>query len=396
MKKCLTRILALLMCLALLPCAAFAGDKVTLTVWEDEKTRAYFDVAIAEFEKLHPGIDVQFEAVGLTDSSAKLDLDGPAGMAADVFGCAQDHLAALVTAGHVLANPNPSYIQENFVEGAVVAGTYDGVLYGYPTQLETAILLYNKDILPEPPRTFEEIVEFAKTYNNPAENRYALVWNVCNGYFTYLFLGAYGADLFGPSGTDKSAHNINTPEAISSLTYFQSLSERLLPVRSGDLTDEFVNSAFANGNAAMIITGPWMFQTFDAVEGLNYSATTVPLLPDSTSVPRTFAGFPGMYVSAWTEHPEEAHLLAEFLVSSEMLSLRYEMLSQIPPRTDIVIENEKVAGTMEQAKYAKCMPSIPAMGVYWSSVNSAYGNIWNGSDVATELNAAAAAFDAAE
>ena len=35
------------------------------------------------------------------------------------------------------------------------------------------------------------------------------------------------------------------------------------------------------------------------------------------------------------------------------------------------------------------MPPIPAMDGYWSSMGPAFNNIWNGSDVKTELDAAA-------
>ncbi|ULQ60950.1 hypothetical protein K7I13_06765 [Brucepastera parasyntrophica] len=51
---------------------------------------------------------------------------------------------------------------------------------------------------------------------------------------------------------------------------------------------------------------------------------------------------------------------------------------------------------MAQAAYATPMPTIPQMGTYWSSMNAAFASIWDGADVVKELNAAAAAMEAAK
>ena len=37
------------------------------------------------------------------------------------------------------------------------------------------------------------------------------------------------------------------------------------------------------------------------------------------------------------------------------------------------------------------MPSVPEMGTFWEAMNAASKNIWNGSDVKTELDACDAA-----
>ena len=96
------------------------------------------------------------------------------------------------------------------------------------------------------------------------------------------------------------------------------------------------------------------------------------------------------------KYPEEAQKFAEFCISKAMLEKRYEITSQIPPRKDITITDEHNAGILAQAAFAKPMPSIPAMGQYWPAMGSAYSNIWNGADVKSELDAAAAAIEAAQ
>jgi arabinogalactan oligomer/maltooligosaccharide transport system substrate-binding protein len=82
-------------------------------------------------------------------------------------------------------------------------------------------------------------------------------------------------------------------------------------------------------------------------------------------------------------------------MSKECLTRRFEITAQIPPRKDIKITDPLSNGILEQAAYAFPMPTIPEMGTYWSAMGSAYGGIWDGDDVTQDLNAAAAAMEAA-
>ena len=116
-------------------------------MWEsDGPERQFMEWAAAEYKKSHPNIEIIYEPVGSPDARAKIELDGPAGVGADVFVAPHDHVGALVAGGHVLPVEDTSFIND-FVDAAKVAGTYDGKLYGYPLAIETYALFYNKDII---------------------------------------------------------------------------------------------------------------------------------------------------------------------------------------------------------------------------------------------------------
>ncbi|NMA56292.1 MAG: extracellular solute-binding protein, partial [Treponema sp.] len=73
-----------------------------LKIWESEGPEKDFMLwAAAEFEKTHPNVKVVYEPVGSVDARAKIELDGPAGVGADVFVAPHDHLGALINGGHV-------------------------------------------------------------------------------------------------------------------------------------------------------------------------------------------------------------------------------------------------------------------------------------------------------
>lgn len=385
-----------LLLFTLASCGGSAGkteEKITLKLWESESSeKAFILFAAEEYKKNHPNIDFLYEPVPHTDARSKIELDGPAGHGADIFVSPHDHIGALVAGGHILPM-NDATTLNAFVPAAITAAGYDGKDYGYPLAIETYALFYNKDILPTAPTSWLEVEAFAKTWNNKAENKYAIVWGVGNAYFDYIFMGGFNAPLFGEKGDNPKQHNINSANAIAGLTYFQSLRAKMLDIPSGDVTDDFCNSSFVEGKAPMLITGPWKIADFSK-QNVNFGIAPIPSFPGFSNPPASFSGVRLAFVSAYSEHPEAAHDFAKFLTSKEMLSKRYEMTKQVPPRADISIDDPLSKGILEQAKYAFPMPTIPEMGTYWSAMGAAFANIWDGGDVAEKLNAAATAMEA--
>ena len=375
--------------------AAPKGGRVELKVWESSGPESAFILqAIKDYRKVNPKVKITYEAVGHTDSRAKIELDGPAGVGADIFVSPHDHIGALVAGGNVLPVDNVDNYMKEFYDMAKIGSKYDGVSYGYPLAAETYALFYNKALIKNAPKSWEEIKDFAAKFNNKIENKYAIVWAVGDGYYDYMFMDSFGAPLFGPDGNDRKQHNLNSANAIKGLEYFKALRKALLDIPAADANGDFCNAEFAEGKAAMIITGPWSIPTFKKA-GIDLGIARLPAFP-GTDHSTSFSGVRLAFVSSYTEHPEEAKEFAKFLTSKEMLQKRYEMTDQIPPRNDITIDNPLVNGIKEQLKYARPMPTIPQLGTYWSAMNAAYAGIWDGDDVRTDLNAAAAAMEAAK
>lgn len=364
-----------------------APEPVKLIIWESEGVEKDFtEYAISEFNKLYPHIEVEYQPVAHIDSSAKMELDAPNGGGADVFSAPHDHLGRLVTAGLILENDQLN--NDEYLDASLIGGSYDGSLYGYPTAIETYALFFNKDVVDEAPESFDDIFAFADEFNDAAANKYAFVWDVDNAYFSYCFLGGFNADLFGTMADDKMNLGFDSDAGLEALTFFQSLRE-LYDVNAEDADGAAADSAFKSGSAAYMINGPWAVQGLKD-EGINFGITVLPTLPNGQN-PKSFSGVRANYVNAFTDHPEEAKLLAAFISSEEMLTKRYEMTSQIPPHKNVSIEDEYSKAILDQAAFAVPMPNIPAMGSYWGPMGTAFANIWNGADVQTEIDAAATA-----
>ncbi len=373
-----------------------ASKKAALKVWEsDGPEKTFIQQAIKDYKKVNPNVKITYEPVASTDARAKIELDGPAGVGADVFVTPHDHIGALVQGGHVLPVDDAAAYMSNFLDMAKMGASYNGSVYGYPLGAETYALFYNKDLVKEAPKTWDEVIAFAKTFNNKAEGKYALVWAVADGYFGYMFMDSFGAPLFGPEGNDRKQHNLNSANAIKGLTYFQSLRKQILDIPAADASGDFCNAQFAEGKSAMIITGPWKITDFKK-SGVNFGIATIPAFPGTDHPGNTFSGVRLAFVSSYSEFPEEAKDFAKFITSKEMLEKRFALTDQIPPRKDIDTNKDLSNGIKAQLVYAKPMPTIPQLGTYWSAMGSAYSGIWDGDDVKTDLNAAAAAMEAAK
>ncbi len=391
------RIICAAAALAMAASSLFAQKQAQLMIWESAgPEKKFVQYAINAYKKIDKKTKFYFEPVESTDARAKIELDGPAGVGADIFVTPHDHIGALVTGGHVLPVDDAAAYMADFNDMAKMGASYDGVVYGYPLGAETYALFYNKALIKNAPKTWDEVIAFAKTFNNKAENKYALVWPVADGYYGYMFMESFGAPLFGPKHDDRKQHNLNSANAVQGLTYFQGLRKQILDIPAADASGDFCNAEFTEGKAAMIIAGPWKTNDFKAA-GVDFGIATIPAFP-GTGKPaaNSFSGVRLAFVSSYSEYPEQAKNFAKFMTSKDMLQKRYELTDQIPPRKDISTNDPLSNGIKEQLDYAVAMPTIPQLGTYWSAMGSAYSGIWDGDPVKTALDAAAAAMEAAK
>lgn len=364
---------------------------VTLTVWESTNGPDEFIKRAGEaFEATHPNIKIKFENVELGDSTGQIALDGPAGKGADIFAAPHDRLGSLVTGGHVLPTANESDIRRRILASCAKALTYEGKLYGYPVSAETYALFYNKNLIKESevPKTWQDLAAWTFDFNAKNPGKYGFVMDTGNAYYTIIFTTKDGNRLFGVDGNDRNNSNINSPKAVEGMRFFQSL-KNILNVSSADLGTSTVDGAFQAGTAAMHITGLWNVVPFEKA-GIDFGVAPLPALPGDSTPAASFSGTRAMFVSAYSDHPQEANEFATFLVSEEMQKLRFEITGALPS-IDIPLNSPYTSGFLKQLEYAFPMPTVPEMAMFWEAMNSASKNIWDGADVQNELDACNAA-----
>ncbi|GIO32412.1 cyclodextrin-binding protein [Paenibacillus albilobatus] len=367
-------------------------DGASLVVWESKDERAFTDEIAKQFTAKY-NIPVKIEEVNPTDQVTKLSQDGPSGLAADVVIFPHDNLGRAVEAGLLL--PNEAFkdeITKNNTEAAVQGVTYDGTLFGYPRAAETYALYYNKSLVKEAPKSFEDVIAFGKTFTDNAKKKYAIMWETGNMYFNYPFIASTGGYIFGKNGTDKDDIGINNEGALESLKVYQEL-KTILPVKSGDINPDIKRSLFNSGDVAMDINGPWELGGYKKALGDNLGIAPIPTIGGKTAI--SFSGIKAWYVNSFTKYPNAAQLFAEFASTKDAQLLLNEKVGSIPTNKEALesdqIKNDPyISAFAEQAKNSQPMPSIPEMGNVWSPVNAALPEIWdNNADPKTAMDKAA-------
>lgn len=364
----------------------------SLLVWESKEARPFVEGIIREFTELY-GVPVRMEEVGTMDQVGRLELDGPNGSGADIVTTSQDLLGKAATAGLLL--PNDTFKNATAVEhedAALRAATYRNVLYGYPIKVMTYAMFYNKDLIAEPPKTMEEVAAFAAEFNDPAQNRYAFMFDAPFFYFSYPFVASTGGYIFGDNGTNSGDIGLNNNGAVRGMTEFASLRETTLPVSAGDIASDIKTALFSEGQVAMNVTGSWFIETFRNA-GINFGIAPIPDIGGEPSV--TLSQVNAWYVSAFSKYPKAAKLFAAFASSKEAQLLNYELTGAIPTNkeagADEEVRQDPIASAFyEQFSRSHPAPSITEIGSVWTAMDAAMVEIWDGQDVKAVLDRAVA------
>lgn len=109
--------------------------------------------------------------------------DGP-----DIIFWAHDRFGGYAQSG-LLAEISPDKaLQDKLYPFTWDAVRYNGKLIAYPIAVEALSLIYNKDLLPNPPKTWEEIPALDKELK--AKGKSALMFNLQEPYFTWPLIAA--------------------------------------------------------------------------------------------------------------------------------------------------------------------------------------------------------------
>lgn len=187
----------------------------------------------------------------------------------------------------------------------------DGVRYGVVATGGNYVLLYNTDLVSDPPTTWEEFVEVAKAQTG--DGRYGLAFRQtepeANGLWQDIYQYVYG---FGGEWSDGSTLTIDKRENIEGLERYQELYDAaVIPV--GATASEY-RQMFADGKVAMEIDNGGTADNLIALNpDLNLGAVTVPFPTNVTG------GVVAMYgINASSRNTAAAQTFLKWMLSPEV------------------------------------------------------------------------------
>jgi maltose/maltodextrin transport system substrate-binding protein len=272
----------------------------------------------------------------------------------------------------------PAQIQQSnqYLDVALQACQVGQKQVALPVLMDTMALYYNKAQVPSAPATFDEMVAVARGLTHPDDNRWGLAVPLLSPFHIYSFVDGYGGYIFRCDAgqcqvADIGLNNEGAVKGTELLTRLYT-KDRLLaePLTDRGVMHERALELFTTGRAAMLIDGSWALSSIRA-SGLNYGIAPIPVLPDTTGIPRPLSTVQAIVVSSQTSHPGEAVELANHIASPESALALYQVWGKIPVRQELLRSSQFADTTdarvwRDQIARSLPLPNIPELGYVWA------------------------------
>ncbi|AIF69411.1 maltotriose-binding protein [Palaeococcus pacificus DY20341] len=358
-------------------------EKTTIVLWHaigPEELKAFEDL-IAEFEIEHPDIDVQLEQKADLETSLKAAI--PAGQGPDLFIWAHDWIGKFAEAG--LLEPIDEYVTPEVLNKLSPMGQdaieYGGHYYAMPFAAETVALIYNKDLVSEPPKTFDEMKAIMEKYYNPDQDTYGLASPI-DPYFLSGWVHAFGGYYFDD---DTKQPGLDKPETLQGFKFF---FDNIYPYMAQTQDYNAQVSLFHDGKAPLMINGPWSIPDVKKA-GINFGVVPLPAIDDQHR-PHPYGGVKLIYVAKTVKNKDAVWTFLEwFTTNPEVIKTLALENGYIPVLTEVLndpeIQNDPLLYGFGQAvQYAIPMPKSPEMGAVWGPVATAITNVIGGKQTLEE------------
>lgn len=354
---------------------AMAEDELSLTVWINGDKGYDGLQKVGDMFAKETGVKVT--VAHPDDATDKFQQAAASGQGPDIFIWPHDRYGEWADSG-LISELNPSKEFKAGVSDFWDAMSYKGKIYGYPMAVEAVGLIYNKDLLPTPPKNFEEI--YAIHDKLKKDGKGAIMWDYNNTYFSWgLFNGQGGYPFNYKNGTyDVKDTGVNNKGSLMAAQTISDLIEKGVMPR--DVDYGVMDSAFNQGEVAMVINGPWSWGNFEK-SGINFGVTTIPAINGKAGAP--FVGVLGATINQASGNKE---LAIEF-IENYMLSVKgLKMINDDKPLGAVANKafmselesDENIKATFMNAQMGAPMPNVAEMGKFWSSMEPALKNITAG------------------
>lgn len=299
----------------------------TLTVSVSAEYIDYINDIKKNFEKENNANVVVVEK-DMADQITALPLDGPAGIGPDVFIGGVENLGH---GGHLL-ELNKIHTDE-FEDNQWNIDTIDGKVYGVPLTTESLVMFYNKDLIEKVPETFKDLENiandsgFMSKYEKGKTTGFLINWT--DFYYSAGLLAGYGGYVFGNENTDASEIGINNAGSIEGIEYAMTWYEKWPSGMLDNTTaGNFINQAFIDGNAGVVINGPWAVNDYKEA-GIDLGIAPIPKLNNGEEY-KPFISGKNWVISAYSKAPELAKKWVEYATNADNGYKLYKVNGEAP------------------------------------------------------------------
>jgi maltose/maltodextrin transport system substrate-binding protein len=302
-----------------------------------------------------------------------------AGKGPDIMCWAHDRVGEWAKSGLVVPVRPSRRIRDEIDESAWGAFTYRGQVWGYPLAIEAIGLIYNKALVATPPASFDEVIALDRKLK--PQGKSAILWAYNNSFFTWPLLAGPGGYIFGRTASgelDPKVVGVNHAGARAGAELLNRLVTDGHMPRGARYAE--MEGAFARGEVAMMINGPWAWDNVRKV-GIDFGVAPIPSVAGQPSKP--FVGVLGCMITAPSKFKDLAREFIEHhLLKVESLKI---ISADVPLGTPAnkayyqeLSADPRIVATMANARAGEPIPNIPEMGRFFPALDAALEAITNG------------------
>ena len=383
-------LLALLLSLSLFGCrketpASAQGDPsgagpISLTVWgaaEDEELLGQiFDSFRAEYADQADFV-ITYEAQSESTCTNALMADLEQG--ADVFAFADDQLNTLVAAGALEPIENAQSVRQSNLPEAVLAASVNDTLYALPLTADNGYFLYynTKYFTENDVTSLEQMLDIAAAQGK----KISMEWS--SGWYVYSFFGNTGLTV---GLNDDGITNYCTWNSAEGDVRGTDVAQAMLDIASHpgfiSTDDAGFLEGVQNGTIIAGVNGVWNAIAVEEAWGGGFAASKLPSYSCAGQPVQmaSFSGYKLIGVNAYSEHPDWAARLAEWIANEQNQELRFLLRGQGPSNTRAAASEEvqgapAIVALLEQSEFS-CLQRIG--GNFWDPVTAFTAELLDG------------------
>ena len=363
-----------------------AQDDSTLVLWHS-KQQAEGDALLAIIDycmEANPGLVV--EQVYTPDNTLRdsFQASAGAGEGPDVIITANDNAGVFSNAGLIA----PVVLSEETLANASDAawGTFQvgGEQYGVPFSAKTLAFFYNRDLVPDAPATWADVLAISEEL--AADGITGLAFQP-GTFHSAGFLHALGGSWLTPEyNANFEAGTPGGDAMVAFLTWYQDLFNLAQDPTSGVVFDgASPNPGFQTGTVAMVYDGIWNLAQFESDLGDSLGVSIMPAL-DNGNVPSMWAQADGFMLNAknaGNAAKEEAFAtFANCVTGVDAQTLAATEGGLLPVNPAVELENPNLQVFAEQLALGTPFPNVAELGQFWTAIDNARSQVEGGADPA--------------
>lgn len=202
--------LAVLVCLFFQSHAVQAFERGELLIWINSD-KGYQGLAeVGKRFEAATGVPVTVETPD--DLTTQYDHYGYTAKAPDIIIWPHDRFGSWINEGHLAAIEPSRAVRDVIAPFAWQSVSVGERVYGYPIAMEVVSLLYNRELVSEPPTTLEQVAEVHRQL--AGKGIQAIAWDYRNVYFSWPIFAGSGGYSFGVDDYVYNLSDVGSPQTV--------------------------------------------------------------------------------------------------------------------------------------------------------------------------------------